>query len=80
MMEDMMRGYVLEGAENVNEKQNWAYPDTLWILLLLTLPTFGESVIAKAMLDAGFEKMREVAKNAEQFVSEYAEHTAEPTE
>ena len=79
-MEDMMRGYVMGCAENVSEKQNWAFPDTLWILLLLTLPTYGESEIAKAMLDAGFEKLREVAKDAEQFVSEDAEHTAESTE
>ena len=78
-MEDMMHGYVMGCAESVSEKQNRAFPVTLWILLLLTLPTYGESEIAKAMLDAGFEKLKEVAENAKQLIPEDAERTAEST-
>ena len=70
MMEDMMTGYIMGNAENLSEKSNGAFSNTLWILLLLTLPTFGNSDIAKSMLDAGFEKLKEVAENAKQLVQE----------
>lgn len=83
MMEDMMYGYAMGLAENVekeSEKSNWAFSNTLWILILLTLPTFGESDIAKAMMDAGFEKVKEISENAKQLIPKDEQPAAADTD